>query len=63
MEIPGSVSVYCPLIDAKGTAATLVCPNQRCESQFPEGLIFASPFSHRDFVALQIKNVIHDLKS
>ena len=24
MEIPGSVSVYCPLIDAKGTAATLV---------------------------------------
>ncbi len=24
MEIPGPVSVYCPLIDAKGTAATLV---------------------------------------
>jgi hypothetical protein len=24
MEIPGTVSVYCPLIDAKGTAATLV---------------------------------------
>lgn len=24
MEIPGKVSVYCPLIDAKGTAATLV---------------------------------------
>ena len=24
MEIPGQVSVYCPLIDAKGTAATLV---------------------------------------
>ena len=24
MEIPGRVSVYCPLIDAKGTAATLV---------------------------------------
>lgn len=29
MEIPGKVSVYCPLIDAKGTAATLlaVTPN------------------------------------
>jgi len=24
MEIPGKVSVYCPLIEAKGTAATLV---------------------------------------
>lgn len=24
MDIPGKVSVYCPLIDAKGTAATLV---------------------------------------
>jgi len=24
MEIPGKVSVYCPLIDAKGTAAKLV---------------------------------------
>ncbi len=24
MEIPGRVSVYCPLIDAKGTPATLV---------------------------------------
>jgi hypothetical protein len=24
MEIPGKVSLYCPLIDAKGTAATLV---------------------------------------
>lgn len=24
MEIPGKVSVYCPLVDAKGTAATLV---------------------------------------
>jgi hypothetical protein len=24
MEIPGKVSVYCPLINAKGTAATLV---------------------------------------
>ena len=24
MEIPGKVSFYCPLIDAKGTAATLV---------------------------------------
>jgi hypothetical protein len=24
MEIPGKVSVYCPLIDAKGTPATLV---------------------------------------
>jgi hypothetical protein len=24
MEIPGNVSVYCPLIDAKGTAARLV---------------------------------------
>jgi len=24
MEIPGKVSVYCPLIDAKGTAATLM---------------------------------------
>jgi len=24
MEIPGKVSVYCPLIDAKGTAATLI---------------------------------------
>ena len=24
MEIPGNVSLYCPLIDAKGTAATLV---------------------------------------
>ena len=24
MEIPGKVSLFCPLIDAKGTAATLV---------------------------------------
>lgn len=24
MEIPGKVSVYCPLIDAKGTAAMLL---------------------------------------
>ncbi len=24
MEIPGKVSLYCPLIDAKGTAATLI---------------------------------------
>ena len=24
MEIPGKVSLYCPLIDAKGTAGTLV---------------------------------------
>jgi len=24
MEIPGKVSVYCPLIEAKGTSATLV---------------------------------------
>jgi hypothetical protein len=24
MEIPGKVSVYCPLIDAKGTPATLL---------------------------------------
>lgn len=24
MEIPGPVSLYCPLVDAKGTAATLV---------------------------------------
>jgi len=24
MEIPGKVSVFCPLIDAKGTPATLV---------------------------------------
>lgn len=24
MEIPGKVSLYCPLVDAKGTAATLV---------------------------------------
>ncbi len=29
MEIPGKVSVYCPLIDAKGTAATLVAVNQQ----------------------------------
>ena len=27
MEIPGKVSVYCPLIDAKGTAATLLAIN------------------------------------
>jgi len=27
MEIPGKVSVYCPLIDAKGTAATLLAVN------------------------------------
>lgn len=27
MEIPGKVSVYCPLIDAKGTAAKLVAIN------------------------------------
>ena len=27
MEIPGKVSLYCPLIDAKGTAATLVSVN------------------------------------
>jgi len=24
MEIPGNVSLYCPLVDAKGTAAVLV---------------------------------------
>jgi hypothetical protein len=24
MEIPGRVSLYCPMVDAKGTAATLV---------------------------------------
>ncbi len=24
MEIPGKVSLYCPLVDAKGTSATLV---------------------------------------
>lgn len=24
MEIPGKVSIYCPLLDAKGTAATLM---------------------------------------
>lgn len=24
MEIPGKVSFYCPLVDAKGTSATLV---------------------------------------
>lgn len=24
MEIPGKISLYCPLVDAKGTAATLV---------------------------------------
>jgi len=24
MEIPGAVSLYCPLVDAKGTAAKLV---------------------------------------
>lgn len=24
MEIPGKVSLYCPLVDAKGTPATLV---------------------------------------
>jgi len=24
MEIPGNVSLYCPLVDAKGTAARLV---------------------------------------
>jgi hypothetical protein len=24
MEIPGKVSLFCPLVDAKGTAATLV---------------------------------------
>jgi len=29
MEIPGKVSVFCPLIDAKGTAATLVSINQQ----------------------------------
>jgi len=28
MEIPGKVSVFCPLIDAKGTAATLVSISQ-----------------------------------
>ena len=27
MEIPGKVSVYCPLIDAKGTPANLVNVN------------------------------------
>ena len=27
MESPGKVSVYCPLIDAKGTAATLLAIN------------------------------------
>ena len=24
MEIPGKISLFCPLVDAKGTAATLV---------------------------------------
>jgi len=28
MEIPGKVSLYCPLVDAKGTAATLVAVTQ-----------------------------------
>jgi len=28
MEIPGRVSLYCPLVDAKGTAATLVSVGQ-----------------------------------
>jgi hypothetical protein len=28
MEIPGKVSLYCPLIDAKGTAAKLVAISQ-----------------------------------
>jgi hypothetical protein len=28
MEIPGKVSVYCPLIDAKGTAATLLAVSE-----------------------------------
>lgn len=27
MEIPGSVSLYCPLVDAKGTAAKLIAIN------------------------------------
>jgi hypothetical protein len=27
MDIPGRVSLYCPLIDAKGTAGTLVSVN------------------------------------
>ena len=27
MEIPGKVSLYCPLIDAKGTMGTLVSVN------------------------------------
>ena len=29
MEIPGKVSVYCPLIDAKGTGATLLAITQQ----------------------------------
>jgi hypothetical protein len=28
MEIPGKVSLYCPLIDAKGTPATLLSTNK-----------------------------------
>ena len=28
MEIPGKVSLYCPLLDAKGTSATLVAVNR-----------------------------------
>ena len=27
MEIPGKVSLYCPLLDAKGTSATLLSVN------------------------------------
>lgn len=27
MEIPGKVSLYCPLVDAKGTAAKLIAVN------------------------------------
>jgi hypothetical protein len=27
MEIPGKVSLYCPLLDAKGTSATLLSIN------------------------------------
>lgn len=28
MEIPGTVSLYCPLVEAKGTPAKLVAVNQ-----------------------------------
>ena len=29
MEIPGKVSLYCPLVDAKGTSATLVAVSKQ----------------------------------